>query len=158
MERLNRHAALLVALAACTKTRAEPDAAADVVVDPVAALPPPSAATPPVDPMLGEWERKTEPYAGMRIEIRDGKGVVTAAPAGTDDKTKCQRSLWKIGEEMLSGIHGRDATILVRDWGLVGGQCIHKDSRAAAEIAIDGDMTISVTRGKTVTQRWSRVR
>lgn len=127
--------------------------------------------------LVGEWERKTEPYAGMRIVIRAGapmRAVVTLGPPVTSERItpaltrahlECQKSLWKNDEELVSAIvpakeGGFDATILVRDWGFTG-VCRHADSRAPAHLAVNpgmGDeLTIAVTRGKVSTQRWARV-
>ena len=103
----------------------------------------------------------------MRIALRADNAVVTRAPPVTDARIagqpraqlECQRSLWRVGEELITGIHAGDGTILVRDWGLTAGTCRHADSHAPARLAvIDGALTIDVTRGKTtVSQRWTRV-
>ena len=75
---------------------------------------------------------------------------------------ECQRSLWKPGDELVTGFRaanggGFEATILERDWGFTG-TCRHADSRAPAHlIADDGALMIRVKRGKTVTQQWSPV-
>ncbi len=132
------------------------------------------------DPILGEWERQTEPYKGMRVAIRTVTPlhvVVTTPPPVTPERLssqarsapvakaqlECQRSLWKAGEELVNDARpgsdgGFDATIVVRDWGFTG-TCRHADSRAPARLAVrpDGALTIAVTRGKTVTQEWVRV-
>ncbi len=113
-------------------------------------------------------------------------GIVTTPPppsaerisadAGTKAQLECQAKLWKVGETVIdmrppakalaagawsTGDHPRNATILVRDWGLTGGVCRHADSRAPAELSLSDDgkeLVIKVTRGKTVaTQAWSRV-
>ena len=139
------------------------------------------SAAPP-DPILGAWERRTEPYKGMRVSITGGaalRAIVTAPPPVTDERLAsqarsvpaavakkqlaCQQSLWKPGDELVTGFRpasdgGYDATILVRDWGFTG-TCRHADSRAPARLVVSatGELTIAVTRGKTVTQRWVRV-
>jgi hypothetical protein len=132
---------------------------------------------------LGEWERATEPYKGMRVAIRGdapAHAVVTAPPPVTQERIaaqarstpaaiamkqlECQRSLWKPGEELVTGIAAAsggtfDATFLVRDWGFTG-TCRHADSLAPAHLVVsaEGDLTIEVTRGRTaVTQRWNRI-
>ena len=164
----------------CTRSRAvdPPDAADDAATpDAIAAAPSGSAsAAPAPDPILGEWERKTEPYAGMRIAIRAGtplRAVVTLAPPVTAARItpalprvqlECQKSLWKDGEELVSAIvpakeGGFTATILVRDWGFTG-TCRHADSHAPARLSVDpktDELEIAVTRGKVATQRWVRV-
>ncbi|HVH45682.1 MAG TPA: hypothetical protein VM925_25180 [Labilithrix sp.] len=133
--------------------------------------------------LVGEWERRTEPYKGMRVTFGDQelatRAIVTTAPPVTEERLasqarsaprtvakaqlECQRSLWKSGEEVLSGIHPAgdaafEATIIVRDWGFAG-TCRHADSRAPARLAIspDGQLSITVTRGKAITQQWARV-
>jgi len=143
----------------------------------------PAADGAPPNPIFGEWERATEPYKGMRVAIRGdapAHAVVTAPPPVTQERVsaqarstpaavaktqlECQRSLWKPGEELVTGIAAAgggafDATILVRDWGFTGA-CRHADSHAPARLAIsaEGELTIDVTRGKTaVTQRRNRV-
>jgi hypothetical protein len=134
------------------------------------------------NPIIGEWERRTEPYLGMRIAIRSGAptaAVLTASPPVTQERIslqarstptavaraqlECQRSLWKPGEELITGVRAVgegvfEATILVRDWGFTG-TCLHSDSRAPARLVVspEGQLTIDVTRGKTVTQHWVRV-
>ena len=166
---------LLLALVAC-KTQASdapaleapPDA---LVVD--AAPPAPRALEPTLE---GEWERSTEPYKGLRIRVRgDDPAVATVSRSsvvGTERNPvrrahlECQRSLWKPGDALVTGIHpvqggggGEwEGTILVRDWGF-SGTCRHKDTRAPARITrkADGDLAIAVTRGKTIVQEWKRV-
>lgn len=136
----------------------------------------------PPEPILGEWERRTEPYEGMRIAIRSGtpmRAVVTMAPPVTPERLasyargtpaavakaqlECQRSVWRTGEELVTGIRPAgdaafEASILVRDWGYTG-TCRHADSHAPARLSVsaEGELSIAVTRGKTVVQRWSRV-
>jgi hypothetical protein len=136
----------------------------------------------PDSPIIGEWERLTEPYKGTRAAIRsDGhttRMVVTAPPAVTEERLalqarsapgalakaqlECQRSLWKAGDELIAeirpdGEHAFAATILVRDWGFTG-TCRHADSRARAGLSVSsaGELSIAVSRGKTVTQQWRR--
>jgi hypothetical protein len=119
----------------------------------------------------------------MRVAIRvdaPAHAVVTAPPPVTQERIaaqarstpapiaktqlECQRSLWKPGEEFVTGIAAAgvgvfDATILVRDWGFIGA-CRHADSHAQARlvVAAEGELTIEVTRGKAaVAQRWNRV-
>jgi hypothetical protein len=139
-------------------------------------------SAPPRNPIFGEWERRTEPYKGMRIAFRADaptEARVTAAPPVTQERLsnearsapmavakarlECQRSLWKPGDELIAGVRDAgtgafDATIVVRDWGFTG-TCRHADSRAPAHLVVspDGDLTIEVTRGKTVVaQQWTR--
>lgn len=182
-------AASVAAALSCTTSRQATDAdagqrAADAALDAGAVATPPhegAAEDAAPAPIIGEWERRTEPYVGMRVAIRDlspMRAVVTAPPPVTEERLtarargvpaavakaqlECQRSLWKPGEELVTGMRpsrdGFEATILVRDWGFTGA-CRHADSRAPAHLAVspDGELTIAVTRGKTVTQRWSRV-
>jgi hypothetical protein len=119
----------------------------------------------------------------MRVAIRGDApehAVVTAPPPVTQERIaaqgrltpaaiaktqlECQRSLWKPGEELVTGIAAAavgafDARILVRDWGFTGA-CRHVDSHAPARLVVsaEGDLTIEVTRGKTAaTQRWNRI-
>lgn len=103
----------------------------------------------------------------MRIEIREGssKGVVTrSSTVAPDAKNKaqleCQRSLWKPGDVLLT-LDGAKGSIIVRDWGLVGGVCRHQDTKASVVLIgeDEDDVIFSVTRGKTtVKQDWARVR
>jgi len=113
--------------------------------------------------IFGEWQRDTEPYRGMRIEIRaEAPGVATVTrPSVVDDRDPrkrelaCQESLWKKGDVYVS-----DGTIVVRDWGLVGGVCRHQDTRAPAQLTLGEhglSLLIAVKRGKTVVQTWTRV-
>jgi hypothetical protein len=118
----------------------------------------------------------------MRIAIRAGSpmhAVVTASSPVTQERLssqarstpiatakaqlECQRSLWRPGEDLITDARtasdsALEATILVRDWGFTG-TCRHADSHAPARLVVssEGDLTIEVTRGKTVTQRWARV-
>jgi hypothetical protein len=127
-------------------------------------------------PLVGEWERQTEPYKGMRIKISSEpaaaaeSAIVTRASLVPEGRTgaqraqlECQRSLWKSGDALVTGIRraagGYEGTIVIRDWGF-SGQCRHADSRASARMTVDGDdrLVVAVTRGKTVTQEWTRVR
>ena len=76
---------------------------------------------------------------------------------------ECQRSLWKPGDALITEIRsvdgGWEGTMLVRDWGFTG-KCRHRDARAPARITrrSDRELTIAVTRGKTVLQEWRLVR
>jgi hypothetical protein len=134
------------------------------------------------NPIFGEWERRTEPYKGMRVAIRSAAptaAVLTASPPVTQERIsfqarstpaaiaraqlECQRSLWKPGEQLITGVRAVgervfEATILVRDWGFIG-TCQHSDSHAPAHLVVspEGELTIDVTRGKTLTQHWVRV-
>ena len=157
-----------------------PGETASVTATPTPAPAPDSA---PPNPIFGEWERATEPYKGMRVAIRadaPAHAVVTAPPPVTQERIaaqvrstpaavakaqlECQRSLWKPGEELVTGIAPAgvgafDATILVRDWGFTGA-CRHADPHAPARlvVAVDGELTIDVTRGTTtVAQHWDRI-
>jgi hypothetical protein len=150
----------------CTKAAPREEDAGSVASSAApSALPVPVDSGPPMPPVFGEWERATEPYQGMRIAIRGESGVVTRAPPAeprsglSKAQLECQRSLWRIGEELITGLHEGDGKILVRDWGVAAGTCRHADSRAPARLAVvDGALNIDVTRGKTtVTQRWIRV-
>lgn len=171
----------LVVLDAC-KTQADGtalDASATAPSVPPSASASATAALPPAPhhPLAGEWERQSEPYKGMRVSIRGempssavvtqpsspGTGAGAESNAVRRAQLACQRSLWKPGEVLLSGLRPSgdrtwEGTIVVRDWGLAG-QCRHADSRAPARITIEGvdELAIAVTRGKTVTQIWRRV-
>jgi hypothetical protein len=135
------------------------------------------------DPLAGEWERRTEPYGGMRVTFRRDEramqAIVVSPPPVTEARLaahgrstpraaakaqlECQRSLWKPGEELIAGVRpagqaSYEATILVRDWGFTG-TCRHADSRASAHLSITaaGELNVTVVRGKAVTQQWVRV-
>jgi hypothetical protein len=174
----------------CTKGERVSDSAGDAAAAPAESTAPTATPTPapapdsaPPNPIFGEWERETEPYKGMRVAIREdapAHAVVTAAPPVTQERIaaqahstsaavaktqlECQRSLWKPGEELVTGIAAAgggafDATILVRDWGFTGA-CRHADSHAPARLSVsaEGQLMIDVTRGKAaVTQHWNRV-
>jgi hypothetical protein len=178
--------AALLAASACTPSRGSDDAGSASPAEASAGAAPIVAAAldsgAPPDPIVGEWERQTEPYKNMRMRVAirpDMRAVVTASPPVTQERIaqsrstpaaiakvqlECQRSLWKPGEDLLT--NGRavgdgvfEATILVRDWGFTG-TCRHADSHAPARLTIAADRTLSieVTRNKTtVTQRWTRV-
>jgi hypothetical protein len=181
--------ACLISSSCTTRARSSDDAgeAAAAIAESVSAMATPApASTPdsaPPNSIVGEWERATEPYKGMRVVIRadaPAHAVVTAPPPVTQDRIaaqarstpatiartqlECQRSLWKPGEELVTaiapaGVDAFDATILVRDWG-VAGACRHADSHAPAHLVVSagGELTIDVTRGKSaVTQHWNRV-
>lgn len=146
---------------------------------PAASAPPapPSASAaprPPAHPLQGEWERQSEPYRGMRVSIRGdspSSAIVTQpSTVGADANAlrraqlECQRSLWKTGEVLVSGLRPSgerawEGSIIVRDWGLTSGVCRHQDANAPIRITLSGDdaLAFSVTRGKTVTQTWKRV-
>jgi len=139
----------LLALIAC-KTQA---------IDTDAAAPPPPVvdarveAPPPKPTIFAEWERRSDPYKGMRIRVaEDEVALVTRSSVGN----ACQQSLWKPGDTVLSG-----GLIIVRDWGVVQGKCEHRDTKAPAKLSLSEDgatLTIAVTRaGKTTNQEWSRV-
>ena len=167
----------LVGLASLTACRSQ----ADPRVMDASAPPPPSAvpsAVPSVAPsttpsaantvVSDEWERRSEPYVGMRVALRptERKVVVTRSSivdsAGKNKaQLECQRSLWKPGEVLVTDYDGVRGTIIVRDWGLSGGVCRHQDTKASATFIYEerDNLIVSVTRGKSmVNQEWSRVR
>jgi hypothetical protein len=142
-----------------------PEAAAPAVVDPLLALPPPRLCN-----LCGEWERQDEPYVGMRMEIRAGatQGIVTRSstvPPGAKNKAQleCQRSLWKPGDVLVTDLDHGKGTIIVRDWGLTGGVCRHRDRKATADFIFgdENNLVLGVDVGRSgavVTQAWYRVR
>jgi hypothetical protein len=149
----------VLALPVVVGCRSVGDAARDGSVQD-AAIETPEAAAPPAAPAttVGEWERETAPYVGLRIAIDDsGVGKVTR-PSTNDPKNPelaCQASLWKAGDAYL-----QNGSVVVRDWGVVGGRCEHRDTRATTTIALadgGGTLVMSVKRGKTTDQTWSRV-
>lgn len=124
-------AASVAAALSCTTSRQATDAdagqrAADAALDAGAVATPPhegAAEDAAPAPIIGEWERRTEPYVGMRVAIRDlspMRAVVTAPPPVTEERLtarargvpaavakaqlECQRSLWKPGEELVTGM------------------------------------------------------
>jgi hypothetical protein len=153
-----------ITVLSCTKAAPHDDDAGGLAPSASVAPPPAPSVARAVPTIDGEWERATEPYQGMRIAIRDDRGVVTRAPPAeprsglSKAQLECQRSLWRAGEDLITGLHDADGKILVRDWGYTAGTCRHADSHAPAHLAIvDGALDIDVTRGKTtVTQRWNR--
>jgi hypothetical protein len=158
MRRCVAGVALVFALDAC-KTQATPDASAvdvpapQAVID--AALPGPPVARPSPPTVFGEWERRGDPYKGMRIGIR-AEAPDAATVTGSATGNACQQSLWKPGDVLY-----RAGKIVVRDWGVVQGRCEHRDTTAPAKLTVSDDgatLSIAVTRaGKTVVQEWSRV-
>src|SRR5262249_35844644 len=158
----------------CTTRARSSEDAGDAAAAPATPAPAPPPDSAPPNPIFGEWERATEPYKGMRLAIREDApthAVVTAPPPVTQERIaaqapstpaaiaktqlECQRSLWKPGEEFVTGIAAAgvgafDATILVRDWGFTG-VCRHADSHAPARLVVsaEGELTIEVTRGRT---------
>jgi hypothetical protein len=126
--------------------------------------------------LLGEWERQSEPYKGLRISIQSGadgmKGVVTTPPPVTEERLAkraaktsrraanaelvCQRSTWNAGEAYLSSVAragkkvggpGFTARAVVRDWGLAP-RCQHRDVATSArlELADTSTLVVWVTR------------
>jgi hypothetical protein len=139
-----------------------PAPSVSAVADAAVALPPPRPST-----IYGEWERRSPPYKGLRIALVEGESNARVTRSSTVDaaatnkaQLECQRSLWKPGDVIITGVTAGGGSVVVRDWGVTQGLCRHQETKARAAFirADDDNLIVAVTRGKTTTnQEWSRV-